>query len=417
MASSKAKPISERISMFESPKNTSSSAQITPNKIQLTKTLSGKNFGALKSQFDLNKTASSEPLRRPSSAASTASESKTPTPPPPKAEPSRKLPATPTSSKGTPKGASSHLKATGAKKSPASPQKSTSPTPPQRTPSLKSQRSSTVKTPNTGSTPGTAGPQKAQANKTPISRTGSGKTPVTKKPSPTAAATGSQVKTRSPTAPLPAAAKQAASRPKLPVTKTLSSPLNPPAAKSANTVTITVNEEQDIVRSEQVIQVLKSKKEEVVVTSEKTISKTSIISRASPSPPPSSPPPPPPASSPPPIDEVPIVTVTVGDRKSSVASSVDSDVRKSSLASLPPTTVIDSNKENIQDTTNNKEVVDSTISKNMKNSDMISGSVSGGRYWTNQVALQNENSQKINEVWQPQYHYDGPENSNKGSGI
>ena len=130
------KPISDRISMFESPSGSPNAAfKSSPsptNKINLTKTFSKTNFGALKSQFDSgggrsnspqpsNKVEETKPVvsapsssqSQQSSAASSLAPtpSTTPTPPPQNASTNsktgdgsssqrerRKLPATPKSS-------------------------------------------------------------------------------------------------------------------------------------------------------------------------------------------------------------------------------------------------------------------------------------------------------------------------------
>ena len=300
------KPISERISMFESPSgspNVASKASPSPtNKINLAKTFSKTNFGALKSQFDSGGTASNSPQppskaveTKPAVTASSPSQSQpssnasslaptpstTPTPPPQNSNSKtgdgtsaqkerRKLPATPKSST---------TNNTSTSKTPVKPTGSGG-------------RSAVVASSKNAS----AGASNV-ATKTPVSRTpissnkSSHHTPLHKKSSPnsgTSHSFGGSVKQRSPTAPIPAAhaAKKmntsshtsdkvnnnspekptslagntsnkinksssppnqgAASinRVKAPVTKTLSSPLTPPKFNT-NNVTINVNNDVD----------------------------------------------------------------------------------------------------------------------------------------------------------------------------
>ena len=302
------KPISERISMFESPSGSSNAASATTpspiSKTNLTKTFSKTNFGALKSQFDSGnpsqpssksvetKTSVSAPSSSQSQQSSAASSlastpATTPTPPIQNSATSSK-----THSGGSGNGDSGNAQKE-RRKLPATPKSSTN----------SSNNSSTAKAPvkptgSGGRSAVVASSKQASAgafqttSKTPVSRTpiSSNKsahhTPLHKKSSPnsgTSSSFGGSIKQRSPTAPIPAAhaAKKINSsshtsdkvnnnspekptslggnisnknnkssgstsinRVKAPVTKTLSSPLTPPKFNT-NNVTINVNNDAE----------------------------------------------------------------------------------------------------------------------------------------------------------------------------
>ncbi len=353
------KAISERISIFE--QKTSSPSPSHP-KLPATRTLSTKNFHALKSQFDTsgNQSLTSPPPTPTSPPPSSFHEQQSPPPPPPPRTlppesppevPRRSSVASNSGSKATPTPATK----TPVKKSPPSSKGSSPPSSGKVSPTSRGGRKSPPGANNNNKTPTAASrsPTKPKSN--------NGTTPVKKKVVSSSATTP----VNSPAVKAAAGANKNSSSSKKPATRTLSSPLN-----------VKQQQQQPQVPKQEPQQQQPRKKSSVVV-----------VGQSSPQPTPSS-----------------DVTDNAGV-VSTEADEVNANVilKEVSLNFKPPSSTSTPVLQPKPPTTEvfiEEEVV---VNKNFKNSIIVnsmssvtSGGV-GNQYWTNQ-ALQNENSQKISKV-------------------